>query len=399
MERAVPNSNRPIRFHPEVGFDRDDNFSKYPYSSWGKGAWLLDTRTLKYEILPEAPVGFHWPQGVAVGQDLYLFTGYIREPDERELDLLRGRGPDARDYWHPRNHAGRDVTSNRMFRLSRRSGQWKWQEMAPLRIGRFIPGAAVAGSAIVVVGGQASLGASFFAGDFYGVDINAVEAFDTAAAEPDWVDLPPIPWMGRESMATAAIGNNIYVFGGSYWNFSHAGKADTLTAALTKAGESLYKDKYKRHCGDAYVLNLDTKRWRKLPDLPFPGHGWEAGVYKKRYIIIVGGLKNRPVDHPYAYHGQIPEFSSVNFDVVVFDALEETYRILPTPLPPFPIHPAQRKRALPYEQVQKLDLSKGAFRLASEVALLGNKLYVTGGEVLSPYNVTDEVLIGTILEK
>ena len=154
----------PDQVPPEVGFDRDDNFSKYPYSSWGKGAWLLDTRTLKYEILPEAPVGFHWPQGVAVGQDLYLFTGYIREPDERELDLLRGRGPDARDYWHPRNHAGRDVTSNRMFRLSRRSGQWKWQEMAPLRIGRFIPGAAVAGSAIVVVGGTGILGCELLYG-------------------------------------------------------------------------------------------------------------------------------------------------------------------------------------------------------------------------------------------
>ena len=29
--------------------------------------WILDTRTRKYDLLPELPVGIKWPQGAAVG--------------------------------------------------------------------------------------------------------------------------------------------------------------------------------------------------------------------------------------------------------------------------------------------------------------------------------------------
>ena len=361
------------------------------YMPWGRAAWRLDTRTLKYEILPPAPVGFHWPMGVAVGRDFYVFTGYIRPADERDRQELKGRvgSSQGKSVWQIGFHLDVDGTSNRIFRLSKRSGRWQWQEMPSLRIGRFLPGAAVAGTTIVVVGGAASFGAAPFAFDYWGGNINAVEAFDTAAPEKGWTELPPIPWMGRESMAPAGIGNNIYVFGGTYGNYSHVGKDEVLAT-----GAAIYP--LRRVCGDAYLLNLASRRWRKLPDLPFPIQGWEAVVYKSRYIILVGGIKNNPVDHPYQYRDKIPDISSPNFEVVVFDAVEETYRILPTPIPPYRIHPAKIKAR--GAEVTLHDVSKGGYRLASKLSLVGDKLYLCGGEVISPHNVTDEVVVGTILE-
>ena len=150
-----------------------------------------------------------------------------------------------------------------------------------------------------------------------------------------------------------------------------------------------------RHCADGYVLNLETLRWKRLPDLPFPVHGMEAVPYKDRYIIMAGGIKNYRVDHPYDHANRIPKIPSPNFDVVVFDTQEESYRILPTQIPPYPIHPERREQVL---NSKGFDLSKGVYRLAAELSRVGDKLFLCGGEVVSPHNVTDEVVVGTIIE-
>ena len=360
------------------------------YMPWGKAAWRLDTHNLKYEILPEAPVGFSWPMGVAVGQDFYVLTGYLRPADDRDrAKLKRLSGPDGREFWRPPTHAGGDHTSKRVFRLSRHSGEWRWEEVSSLRIGRFLPGVATAGTKIVVLGGQASFGAAPFSADFWGGEINAVEVFDTAAPQAGWTDLPPIPWIGRESMGTAAIGENVYIFGGVYTNLSHAAKNQPF-----RGFASVWP--LRRHCGDAYVLNLESRRWRKLPDLPFPIAAWEAVAYKNRYIILVGGMKDLPVDHPYAYKDRIPEISSPNFEVLVFDAVKETYKVLPTRIPPYQIHPAHIEAKGLESQLH--DVTKGGYRVASKLSVVGSKVYLCAGEVISPHNVTDEVLVGTILE-
>ena len=383
MQKLPPEFNH--RRHPEL---TNQHVFEGTYMPWGRGAWRLDTRTLKYEILPPAPVGFHWPLGVAVGRDFYVLTGYIRPADERDREKLRQRVKPGASVWNISSHLDEDYTSRRIFRLSRRSGEWRWEEMPPLRIGRFIPGVVAVGTKIVVVGGQSSFGAAPFGFDYWGVDINAVEAFDTAAPEAGWTDLPPIPWMGRESMATVAVGNEIYVFGGTYGNYSHVARGQELNT-----GAAVYP--LRRFCGDAYVLNLESKRWRKLPDLPFPIQGWEAVVFKNRYIILVGGIKDRPVDHPYAYQDKISD-PSPNFQVVIFDRFDETYRTLPTPIPPYRIHPAQIEARGP--EITMYDHSKGGYRHNSKLGLVGNKLYLCGGEVISPHNVMDEVVMGTILE-
>ena len=37
-------------------------------------AWLLNTRTMQYTILPRAPFVLSYPQGASVGEDFYLVT-------------------------------------------------------------------------------------------------------------------------------------------------------------------------------------------------------------------------------------------------------------------------------------------------------------------------------------
>ena len=59
------------------------------------------------------------------------------------------------------------------------------------------------------------------------------------------------------------------------------------SAAYTKYAEARTSEDFgrlMRGCGDAYVLDLETLRWRRLPDAPFPAQGWESAVYQDRYI-------------------------------------------------------------------------------------------------------------------
>ena len=182
-------------------------------------------------------------------------------------------------------------------------------------------------------------------------------------------------------MAAAAIGENVYVFGGFYVNYS-------------AAGEDFHP--HRRHGGDAYTLNLKTLRWKRLPDLPFPAGGWEAAVHRNRYIIIAGGMRDYPVDHTCQYADRIPFKPSPNFDVLVFDAKDENYRVMPTALPPYQPPQDRQQQAL---EAKWIDFSKGVYRLAAELSAVGGRLYLAGGEVISPANVTGEVLVGTIVEE
>ncbi len=320
------------------------------------GTRLLDTRTMKWESLPDTPVGLRWPEGVAVGEDFYMVTGWVTsEPP--------------------------DGSTNRMFRLSRRSGDWRWEEMTSMRTGRFIPGVAASGSLIVVVGGQASFGMDPIHPDQPGPYVNAVEGFDTDDPERSWFDLPPIPGPPRDAVAIATIDDRIYVFGGVYVKYE------------LMVGDD-FRD-HRRGCGDAFVLDMGEVRWRKLPDVPFPTQGWKAVPYGGRYIVITGGVRNYEVEHPYEHADEVPDYLQPNFDVLVFDTVEETYRILPTRIPPYVTQEPELQSRL--TDSPGWDFSKGVYRLGSETDLIGDKIYMCAGEVVSNCNVTDEVVVGTIV--
>lgn len=321
------------------------------------GTRALDTNTMKWESLPDTPVGVRWPEGVAVGNNFYMATGWITtEPP--------------------------DTTTNRMFRLSKKVGSWRWDEMPSMRTGRFIPGMAASGTKIIVVAGQASFGLDPIHGDQPGPYVNAVECFDTEYPNNGWFDLPPIPGPPREAVSIATVDERIYVFGGAYVKYEQM------------VGKNFHTE--RRGCGDAYVLDLCPIGWRKLPDVPFPTQGWKAVVYAERYVVMTGGVRNYKVEHPYKYLNDVPDWLEPNFDVVVFDTVEHTYRILPTPIPPYVTREPELKTEL--KETEGWDFSKGVYRLGSEVGIIGDKIYMCGGEVISKCNVTDEVVVGTIIE-
>ena len=335
-----------------LGWDRSDRRGRC------NGTRLLDTKTMQWESLPDVPVGVRWPEGIAVGQDLYMVTGWITsEPP--------------------------DTATSRMFRLSRDDGGgWRWDELPSMRTGRFIPGVAASGTKIVVIGGQASFATDPINADQPGPYVNAVESFQTAHPERGWVDLPPIPGPPREAVAIAAIDDRIYVFGGAYVKYEQM------------VGDNFHDE--RRGCGDAYVLDLGAVRWKKLPDVPFPAQGWKAVAYDGRYIVITGGVRNYKVEHPYEYADSVPDRLAPNFDVLVFDTVNKTYHTLPTQIPPYVTQEPELRERL--KSSEGWDFSKGVYRLGSEVGLIGNKIYMCGGEVISNCNVTDEVVVGTIIE-
>jgi hypothetical protein len=301
-------------------------------------AWLLNTRTMKYTILPRAPFLLSYPQGASVGEDFYLFTGSMRQSES-----------DSVEKW-----------SNRMFRLSQASGSWKWTALPALKLGRLFPGCAVSGNTIVVIGGETGRGST---------ETATVEAFDTRGAKLGWSSLPDFPGQARESMAVAAIGEKVYVFGGMSWS----------------AGKVL-------RFAEAFALDLSHRTWSRLPDLPFPAFGWEAVVYRNRYIVMAGGIKGPS------------SASAPNFDALVFDTHNSGYTILPSRIPPYQIHPERyiewlRPALLNQVRISGMDPAQGVYRHGPELSLVGDKVYLCGGEVISPdLNITCEVLVGTIVE-
>ena len=332
---------------PSVEFEINEGWRIRERGKHNSG-WVLDTRTMDYDSLPDLPVGLSWPKGRTVGDDFYVYAGAILWPEDQH-----------------------DSASPRMFRLSANSGHRTWEEMPSMRIGRFLPATAACGATVVVAGGQATFGADPYRHDNPGPCINAVESFDTAAPENGWRDLPPIPGYGRQSAMAAGIGGKFYIFGGNYVNYAEAGNEGF--------------GPHGRYCGDAYVLDLETLRWKRLPDTPFPAYGMGITVYRDRYIIMTGGLKGYLVDHPYAHMDTVSDVRSPNFDVLVFDTVEAEYHTLPTQIPPYPLAPGFKEHA---ESGASGAYSQGVYRLSAELSLMEETLYLCGGEVISPHNVT-----------
>jgi hypothetical protein len=231
--------------------------------------------------------------------------------------------------------------------------------MPPLRIGRLFPGCAAAGTTIVVLGGETGPGSAQTA---------EVEAFDAGSPAAGWSRLPEFPGQARQSMAVAAIGRKIYVFGG-----------------MKSAPDAVAR------YAEAWVLDLPARQWTRLPDLPFPAFGWEAVVYRDRWIVMAGGIAGSATR------------SAPNFDVVVFDAARPSYATLPTRIPPYEIHPERYitwLRPALVDEVRRagMDPARGTYRHGPELSIVGDTIYLCGGEVVSPdMNITCEVLLGTLV--
>ncbi|PYV12838.1 MAG: hypothetical protein DMG07_16160 [Acidobacteria bacterium] len=342
---------------PEAAQSEVDALMRPRQIRYCRETWLFDPTAGKFSRLPDAPVGVFWPAGAVVGDDFYLLTGTMREAAYADK-----RG------WQPGEK--HDVTSRRVFRLSRRQGDWRWEELPGMRIGRFLPAVAAVGSMLYVIGGAASFGAEPMSGDRPGPYINAVEALDVARREDGWRDIAPLPGMGRYDPSVAVVRGKVYLFGGFYDHLYHV------------------PAKFSRFCGDAYCYDPGTRRWDQLPDLPFALNSAKAVTVRDRYVIMAGGRRGGGnVEHPFT--GDKSGEPRANLETLVYDVERSSYTSLPSRLPPAPTFPKNFKGAFPPEW--------GGHWL-SQAALIGEDVYLLGGEVadLAYSNCSDVMWIGRI---
>ena len=219
-------------------------------------------------------------------------------------------------------------------------------------------------------------------------------AYDTDRPAKGWYELPPVPGIARYGMAIAWIGKRVYVFGGSYWK--------------TWQNQTRYPNLEMAFSGDAYVFDLETLLWRKLPDVPFPGWGVTAVPRGGHSIVLVAGEKDGRIEQPYQYAEKwrgVP--GSPNSQVLVYDTDLEYYRELPSPLPLVAITDELRaeiaeanRRVPPFNPFARYDYSNGVRRHSTPI-VIGNTMYLLGnvmGVGRRTVHGTDELLIGDIVE-
>jgi hypothetical protein len=328
--------------------------------------WLLDPRTGAYADLPNAPAPFNWPYGISANDELFVLPEFPCRDDGKVT-----------------------LASRRVHRLSRRSGAWRWDELPPMPYARIWPGMAVVDNRLILAGGSAVFDAENpleFQPQRPATGVAAVQALDLGRPEKGWTELPPIPGGERSLFGMAAVGRKVYAFSGGY------GK-----------GWLNYGD-YRGYTKDAYVLDLDKLRWRRLPDFPFRAHGIDATAYQDRFILLTGGMKVGHEDPPARPLEELANTDEGNFDVVVFDTQLESYRILPTRVPPFPTSDLARDliagwkaKVPPHDWMHFYDFSKGIYRQTPKLRTIGDRLYLLGGDVIGTVkNASAELLEGTI---
>ena len=358
---VVVDTNDPelaARIHAEMRVAAD------PWSRIGSGCWIPKRGAM--EDFPNAPEHINWPWGMSAGEELYVLPHF----------LCRERGD-------------KTLISREVWRLARKTGSWKWDQLPPFTYARVWPGLAVVGSTLIAAGGAVIFDHEnpvVFTPKRQSVETSAVQGLDLTRPEKGWFELPPIPGGPRSLFATATVGGKVYVFGG-----------------YCRKGWINYSD-IRGYYRDAYVFDLEPLRWRKLPDLPFATYGVDAAVYQDRYVVMAGGIK---IGHSEPVAASADQWSGTdegNFEVVIFDTKLESYRILPTRVPPFPFNDAAvdliagwKAKVPAHDWMMTYDFSKGIYRQSPKLRLIRNQFYLFGGDVVgTPKNATDELLVGTI---
>jgi N-acetylneuraminic acid mutarotase len=94
----------------------------------------------------------------------------------------------------------------------------------------------------------------------------AAWAFETKSRE--WVLLRPVPGPGGRLAAVAAgIGEKVYLFGG----YTVDGQGGELSL------------------GNVDIYDLNAQRWTRGADIPVPADDSVLGVYRNRYVYLIGG--------------------------------------------------------------------------------------------------------------
>lgn len=252
-------------------------------------AHRYDPRTDEWTRLPDLPARREYTRAAAVGASFYVLGGAVQ--------------------------ARPTVPSADVFKLdTTQTPPLAWQTMPPLQVPRTHMSVGEIGDKLIVAGGNKY----DFAEKGYSLRTvqNVTEILDLNAPEKGWRHGAPLPGSPRGWSATAVVDGKFYMLGGITWT----------AEARVRLPEALRYDPA-------------ADEWTRLTDFPLPMSGWEADVYKNRYLIVIGGAGARWNDVPFVY-----------------DTKEDRWLRIPNPLPP------------------------GALFNDPGVCIIGDRIYVAGGE-------------------
>jgi N-acetylneuraminic acid mutarotase len=153
---------------------------------------------------------------------------------------------------------GQDHDGAKLDSMILMHGQWRPLPEADLPEPRLYATAVASGDWIYIVGGLSKAGE-------YASAWNTLWRWSTSVPKSRWQILQGIPGPGVISLAAAAIGQKIYVFGGA-----NAGGHNVVNS------------------NNAFEFDSRTQRWTQLPDLPISRRCWSA-VPLDNKVLLIGG--------------------------------------------------------------------------------------------------------------
>ncbi len=230
-------------------------------------------------------------------------------------------------------------------------GLYRWKQVADLNQARgWAPSVAI-GSKLYVFGG---------AQGGHGPTLNDVETLDTAKPGSKWRTIASIPGHSRGWLGAAAAGGKVYVFGGSHFFEPKPSKGPD-----------------RKQLKEMLEFDPKTANWKVRSPLPYRLSGMDCCVYEDRYIIVVGGAAKVSDFSPELrkVYEKTDRYQSYYCPfILVYDTKTDRWNTLPSVLP------------MPTNDIR--------------VVLIGNKLYIIGGENIEPAtsNTTAWFRIGTIVK-
>ena len=208
----------------------------------GKKLWTDETsfynpKNRTWSKLKPLPRPFGYGVTASVGKDLYLLGGVDGEGNVNK-DIYRWRGD-------------------------------SWSKIGESPTGFIYAAYSTIGSKVYVFGGSKSP-----------TDVTKAtnETWVYESKNNKWEQLNAIPGEPRQIFSAAAVGKNIYLFGG----------------VTQKVGEKFY------NLGDAYRFETATGKWTSLKNLPQPMRAfWATAVGKNIYLF--GGFGEAGLDTVYRY--------------------------------------------------------------------------------------------------
>ena len=202
-----------------------------------------DPATREWRRLSDMPIRREYVRGVVSGDAIYVMGGGC---------ILRGQDPGYAPFAD-------------CIKLVRDGEDLRAEPCGQLTDARTHMAVGAVGPYLVVVGGN------HYDVEEKGYSENTLRAttdvFDTREPQNGWREATPIPGAPRGWIASAVVGDLLYVFGG-------------LTV---EEGEFV-------SLSEAWAYNPADDEWTRLPDTPYDVQGWEAAPYADRYIILAGGV-------------------------------------------------------------------------------------------------------------